>query len=295
MQNTVKSMTGYGRFERYFNSRRFLVEIRTVNHKYNEQSIKLPRIFNCFEDLIRKKLSLISRGKIEVFVTLESVSGDDFAVKINDGLLNAYYEKLRGIQSTFQLQDEPTLSLLTELPDVFVVEKTVNTEDIWPELSLAIDEALKACLQMRDIEGAALKESLLEKLANCKSLIESIQALSPLVAKQYMEKLTERLQKQMQEVQIELDESRLCGELLLFADKSCIDEELTRLQSHIKQFEAALEVGSPIGRKLDFLAQEFFREVNTISSKANHLEITKLTVDLKSEIEKIREQAANIE
>lgn len=294
----IKSMTGYGRGECIKYSRRFIVEIKSVNHRYNDLTIKLPRIMNIYEDKIRKILSeSISRGKTDVYINMDSFSSDDIKINVNEPLADAYVTQLKKIKQRFSLSDDVSLNLLTRFPDIISVEKNVESEtaatEMFETLTEALESAIKMFLNMRETEGNALKKDLLNKNNNLKALIEKIKLRSPLVAAEYAEKLTAKVREALNLVSF--DETRLLTEITVFTDKSCIDEELTRLSSHIVQMETILNEADSVGRKLDFLVQEINREINTIGSKSNDIEITKIVVDLKSEAEKIREQVQNIE
>ncbi len=286
-----RSMTGFGRSESFSGNRRLTVEIRSVNHKNNELYIKLPKTFNAYEEKLRKKFSVITRGKTEVFVSFESFNSEDYSVSVNYALVDAYVENFREIKARHSLNDEPTLSLIARMPDVFTAQKEENP-NLWDILSETADEALSSLLKMRETEGAILKNDILSKLDTIEKKAKELESLAPLVVERYKERLLERLKDRTNDILI--DENRILAEVMLFADKACIDEEIVRLYSHVQQFRETLDL-VPAGKKLDFLSQELFREANTISAKASSLDVTKLSLDLKCEIEKIREQVANIE
>ena len=291
----IKSMTGYGRGENSTEDRKFTVEIKSVNHRYNDISIKLPRSMVFLEDKIRKTISKnISRGKTDVYISFETLSTDDVCVKLNEALAEAYFEKLVILKDKFGIESTDTLSLVARFPDVITVEKVQTEEDvIWDSLYPALDEAISKFIEMRSIEGEALKNDILLKAENIENLVKEVKERAPIVVVEYKEKLTARLQELMG--QVDIDEQRIATEVAVFADRGCIDEEITRLESHIIQLRSILDEGGLVGRKLDFLVQEMNRESNTIASKSNDITITKASIELKSEIEKIREQIQNIE
>ncbi len=291
----IKSMTGYGRGENSTEDRKFTVEIKSVNHRYNDISIKLPRSMVFLEDKIRKTISKnISRGKTDVYISFETLSTDDVCVKLNDALAEAYFEKLVILKDKFKIESNDMLSLVARFPDVITVEKVQTEEDvIWDALSPALNEAISNFIDMRSIEGEALKNDILIKAENIEKLVKEVKERAPVVVVEYKEKLTARLQELMG--QVDIDEQRIATEVAVFADRGCIDEEVTRLESHIIQLRNILDEGGLVGRKLDFLVQEMNRESNTIASKSNDINITKASIELKSEIEKIREQIQNIE
>ncbi len=291
----IKSMTGYGRCENEADGRKFSVEIKSVNHRYNDISIRLPKSMNYLEDRTRKTLTKkIMRGKTDVYISFETFSEDDVNIKVNEPLAKAYCEKLNFLRETYNLTGNDTLDLVAKFPDVITVEKVEEDEDtLWNTLLPALEGALDNFIAMRETEGEALKADILVKADGIESLVEQIRERAPLVAEDYREKLTARLEELLAETPI--DEQRILTEVTIFADRACIDEEITRLTSHISQLRDIFEKDEPIGRKLDFLVQEMNREANTIASKSNDIKITQLTIELKSEIEKIREQIQNIE
>jgi len=288
-------MTGYGRGEYMANECHFVVEIKSVNHRYNDISIKLPRFMNGMEDAIRKRIMKeIARGKTDVYITFETFSVDNVIVKVNEPLAMAYIEKLHELEQKFDVSSQNTLDLVARFADVITVEKTEGQEDIlWKILLPALEQAISKFVEMREKEGTALVNDILNKREQIQKMLETIKQRCPFVVNEYKEKLQNRIKELLSTV--EIDEQRIAMETALFADRSCIDEEVTRLESHIVQLKDILQKGGQIGRKLDFLVQEMNREVNTIASKANDIEITGVTIEMKSEIEKIREQIQNIE
>lgn len=291
----IRSMTGYGRAENMANDRRFVVEIKSVNHRYNDISIKLPRSMNGLEDAIRKRImEEIARGKTDVYITFETFSTDDIIVKVNEALAEAYVEKINELKMQYLLSSEDTLGLVAKFADIITVERVQEEEEIlWETLLPALDGAIEKFVQMRQKEGNALAEDILKKRKHIQYLVGLIKERFPLVVEQYQQKMQSRLNELLETV--EIDQQRIVQEVAIFADRSCIDEEVIRLESHLVQLQEILSHGGQVGRKLDFLVQEMNREANTIASKANDMEITRNTIELKSEIEKIREQVQNIE
>lgn len=292
----MRSMTGYGRGENTTNNRKFTVEIKSVNHRYNDITIKLPRSINYIEDTIKKKaIEQISRGKTDIYIGFETTSKDDIKISLNTNLADSYIEQLNNMKNRYSLKDDISISLLSEIPDILTVEKEDINEDIIIEaLMPALEAALHEFIKFRKKEGQALKDDITLKLETIKNLLEAIKLRSPKIVAEYKNKLQARL-NDLLGGNLELDESRLITEITIFADRCSIDEEITRLFSHINQAKSILDNEEIAGRKLDFLIQEMNREANTICSKSNDIEITQLTLELKSEIEKMREQVQNIE
>lgn len=293
----MKSMTGYGRGECTMYERKFTVEIKAVNHRYNDITVKLPRAIMGFEDEIKKAISKkVFRGKLDVFVNFESFSQEDINISVNEPLAKSYKETLRKLKSDLHLDGDVTIEIVSKFPDVITVDKSISSENTENEirecLMKAVEDATDAFVAMREVEGETLKKNIIEKVAFVNDALQKIEERAPWVSKDYRARLEAKL-ADLDEIQV--DESRLLTEVLLFADKACIDEEITRLHSHISQMYSIVEENVPVGRKLDFLVQEMNRETNTIGSKSNDIEITNHVVDIKSEIEKIREQIQNIE
>jgi len=291
----MKSMTGYGRGECTMYERKFTVEIKAVNHRYNDITVKLPRAIMGFEDEIKKAISKkVFRGKLDVFVNFESFSQEDVNISVNEPLAKSYTETLRKLKSDLQLEGDVTIEMVSKFPDVITVDKNISNENTENEirecLMKAVEDATDAFVAMREVEGETLK--IIEKVAFVNDALQKIEERAPFVSKDYRARLEAKL-ADLDEIQV--DESRLLTEVMLFADKACIDEEITRLHSHISQMYSIVEESVPVGRKLDFLVQEMNRETNTIGSKSNDIQITNHVVDIKSEIEKIREQIQNIE
>lgn len=293
----MKSMTGYGRGECTMYERKFTVEIKAVNHRYNDITVKLPRAIMGFEDEVKKAISKkVFRGKLDVFVNFESFSQEDVNISVNEPLAKSYTETLRKLKSDLNLEGDVTIEMVSKFPDVITVDKNIANENTENEirkcLMKAVEDATDAFVAMREVEGETLKKNIIEKVAFVNDALKKIEERAPLVSKDYRV----RLEAKLAEIgELQVDESRLLTEVMLFADKACIDEEITRLYSHISQMYSIVEESVPVGRKLDFLVQEMNRETNTIGSKSNDIQITNYVVDIKSEIEKIREQIQNIE
>ena len=236
----------------------------------------------------------IARGKTDVYITFETFSTDDIIVKVNEALAEAYVEKINELKMQYLLSSEDTLGLVAKFADIITVERVQEEEEIlWETLLPALDGAIEKFVQMRQKEGNALAEDILKKRKHIQYLVGLIKERSSLVVEQYQQKMQSRLNELLETV--EIDQQRIVQEVAIFADRSCIDEEVIRLESHLVQLQEILSHGGQVGRKLDFLVQEMNREANTIASKANDMEITRNTIELKSEIEKIREQVQNIE
>ena len=291
----IKSMTGYGRYEIEEKERKVNVEISTVNHRYCDLSIRMPKALTHLEDEIRKCIKqFIARGKVEVSIYITSMSADDVEVVVNEPACTAYIEALRKIGTKLGLNDNIGMAEVMRLNDVITIQKKqADLEVIWPMIDQALRQALTQLVAMREKEGMILKKDLLEKADNMLRLVGELEHLSVEVVNTYKLKLEERISRLLEEIPV--DETRLAMEVAPFADRAAIDEELTRLKSHVGQLKMILEEESSIGRKLDFLMQEMNREANTIASKAGDYTITSYAVELKSEIEKIREQIQNIE
>ncbi len=291
----IKSMTGFGRGESRGEGKEFLVEIKTVNHRYSDIFIKMPRQISYLEDKVRAAISKeLSRGKIDVFISFEDYGEDSKVVLIDEPLSKAYIGAVELLKDKYALKDDISVSLIAKFPDVLKVEKAEQDENVlWQLLKSALDNAVASLVSMREIEGEGLKKDLLEKTVNIERILKEIAARAPEVVKEYRQKLEGRIKELLEQQTI--DENRLAMEVAIFADRCSIDEEVLRMSSHINQLREALELDMPVGRKLDFLVQEMNREINTIGSKANDLFITKNVVEVKSEVEKIREQIQNIE
>lgn len=292
----IKSMTGYGLGEAQDEQYKLKVEIKAVNHRYNDILVKMPRHISYLEESIKKVIKgKISRGKVEVYINLEYIKESAIAVKVDIPLAKSYKLALEELAEELNMEDNVRLNNILGISEVVRTERRELDQDaIWSVLNEALDIALENILNMRVLEGEELKNDILIKLENIESAAFKIEERSPNVVLEYKEKLTERIKNLLEDSSI-LDGDRLANEVVFFADRCSIDEELVRLASHIKQFRSILDEDESIGRKLDFLTQELNREVNTIGSKANDVVITNYVVDCKAEIEKIREQIQNIE
>ena len=292
----VKSMTGFGRDISSFEDRKYTVEIRTINHRYNDISIRLPRYLIGLEDSIRQLVAKnISRGKIDVFITVENLSQGSKNVKVDDALAGAYIDEMKKLIEMYGLSNDISATSVLRLPDVIVASDEIDEEQYLKELTACTTNAIESLNRARAKEGLNLKKDLEERLELIKEKIPEIDEKSKGLVDEYRKKLEARLEElHARDI---VDEARLGAELVLFADKSSIAEEITRLNSHIDSFIKYLNANdnNPCGKKLDFLLQEMNRETNTIGSKANCLDITNAVVFIKNEIENIREQVQNIE
>ncbi len=291
----IKSMTGFGRCEVAENNRKFTVEIKSVNHRYLDVNIKMPKKLNFFESAIRAELkNYISRGKVDLFISYEDYTENHANIRYNRELAAEYRKYLRQMQEEFGLEDDIRVSTLSRYPEVFTMEEqNVDEGELWKELRKAIQGAAESFVQTRVAEGERLREDLLQKLDGMLGLVDFIAERSPRIVQEYRQKLEERVKDLLGDAQV--DENRLLTEVTIFADKVCVDEELVRLRSHIETTKTTLQEGGSIGRKLDFIAQEMNREANTTLSKSNDLEVSNCAIELKTEIEKVREQIQNIE
>ena len=291
----LKSMTGYGRAQNILNGRDILVEIRSVNHRYYEYSSRIPRAYNYIDDKLKTLLkSEIARGKVEVAVTVNNIEGRDTEIAINKGTAEGYVYALRSIAEELGLADDLSLSKLIKLPDIFSVQKTPDDEEqVWNDIAEVAKEALSRFVEMRETEGEKLRADILDKAELLLSMVGRVEELSPETVENYRNRLYQKLSEVLEGK--EVDQQRIVTEAAIFAEKIAVDEETVRLRSHISQLKSMIEGEGPVGRKLDFIVQEMNREVNTIGSKAQDLNITKIVVDMKAEIEKIREQIQNIE
>ncbi len=287
-------MTGYGRAVTAVHGREFTVEIRSVN-RYLDVGVKLPRVFSFAEDSVKARVKQeISRGKVDVFISVNTVEGGDVQISLNRPLVEGYLSAMRALVSDYGVQDDISVTALSRFSDVFLVEKQPEDEQqLTEDILCAVDEALEKFSAMRAAEGAALEADLRSRAATILSLVEKVEARSPVTLAEYRARLTQKMQEVLQNTSI--DESRILQEAAIYADKIAVDEETVRLRSHLSQLDAMLAGGGAIGRKLDFLLQEFNREANTIGSKGNDIEQARTVVEIKAELEKIREQTQNIE
>ncbi len=294
-QNMIKSMTGFGRCENHQGSRKFTVEMKAVNHRYFDVNIKIPKKFGFFESAIRNVLkTYIQRGKVDLFITYEDFAEQNVALKYNESIAAEYLKYFRQMAEKFGLEDDIRVSTLGRCPEVFTMEEQdVDEKEIWETLETALRGACEQFVAAREKEGESLKTDILDKLARMDENVSLIEERYPQIVTEYRRKLTDKVQELLADVQ--MDEGRIASEVVLFSDKICTDEETVRLHSHITTMKEVLLQGGSVGRKLDFIAQEMNREANTILSKANDLATSNIAIDLKTEIEKVREQIQNIE
>ncbi len=290
----IKSMTGFGRGKYENEGRTYTVEIKSVNHKYSDINIRLPRFLNSVEDNIRKRINAeISRGKIDVFINFENFSSRGTSIKINKELAKEYLTQLKSLAEETNIDFNVSVIDVSKLPEILKLEDEEDEELISSELMIAVDEAIKNFVKMRETEGTKLIEDIEKRIYLIEEKVKEITSFSSTLVEDYIAKLQERVNELLKPGTV--DENRLMQEIVIFSDKSSIEEELTRLKSHISQFLNLIKQSSPIGKKIDFLIQEINREVNTIGSKANCLEITNRVIEIKTEVENIREQIQNIE
>jgi uncharacterized protein (TIGR00255 family) len=291
-------MTGFGREHIVAEGREIIVEIRSVNHRYYEFTSRTPRAYGYLDEKLKSFLkSGISRGKVEVSVSIYNQEGTDAEIELNKSVAKGYLDALRGAADELNLSDDLTLANIMKLPDIFtVVKKTEDEEVIWAQVKGVAQVALDRFVEMRETEGKKMYDDVSSRLDFIEKTVGEIEEHQPSVAKSYSDRLYDKITETLNSVGLDnIDKQRILTEVAIFADKVAIDEETVRLRSHISQFRDLIASDEPVGRKLDFLVQEVNREVNTIGSKANDLTITKKVVDLKAEIEKIREQIQNIE
>ena len=291
----IKSMTGYGRAQGSFSGGDITVEVKSVNNRYLDCGIKLPRGYAYLEEGIKSQVQKsISRGKVDVFITINSAGADNVKISVNTPVAEGYLAAMRQLVEQYGIQDDISASAISRFSDVFIVEKQEQDEnEVKSAISGVVDQALAAFDAMRTREGEALKTDLLQKAQGILTLVARVEERSPITVKAYRDRLTAKMQEVLEERQI--DEARIIQEAAIYADKVAVDEETVRLRSHVDQLESMLTEGGVIGRKLDFLMQEMNREANTIGSKGNDVEQAKNVVNIKSELEKIREQIQNIE
>lgn len=291
----IRSMTGYGRAQQTVDGMDITFEIKSVNHRYFEYSSRLPRAYGFLDDKIKNHINrTVSRGKVDVYLYIETVDAPGSTVTINHTLAKAYLEAYRELAQTYGIREDISVSLLSRNPDVLTVHKTAEDEEaIWNAVKTVMDEAVAKFITMREIEGARMREDVLSRRAMILAAVEKVEARSPETVKEHMAKVEQRMRELLDNAAV--DEQRLLTEAAVFADKIAVAEETVRLRSHMDQLEQMLSGDEAIGRKLDFLVQEINRETNTIGSKATDVTIARLVVDMKAEIEKIREQIQNIE
>ena len=291
----IKSMTGFGRCEVADEKRKFTVELKSVNHRYLDVNIKMPKKLNFFESTIRNLLKeYIERGKVDVYITYEDYTEDNYTLRYNSALAAEYLGYLNSMAEEFHLDNDIRVSTLSRYPDVLVMEEQdIDEKELWSGLEKALRGACEQFVESRVKEGEALRNDLLDKLDAMLSDVDFIEERSPQIMKEYRMRLEEKIQEILGDRQ--MDDSRIATEVTIYADKVCVDEETVRLRSHIMTTKDTLIAGGSIGRKLDFIAQEMNREANTILSKANNIEISDVGINLKTSIEKVSEQIQNIE
>jgi len=292
----IKSMTGFGRSENTDGVHNFTIEVKTLNHRYNDIIIKMPKHINYVEENVKKVIrEKINRGRVEVYISLEYEDDRNIDVRVNVPLARAYKKALDEMTNELFPDESVNIEHIIKMPDIVKAERLEDDEnEIWLCLEKALEEALDNVFEMRTREGYELSKDIRERTLKIKKMIESIEKRAPIVVLEYKEKLKERVEELLDN-EYKLDESKLANEVAFYADKSNITEEIVRLYSHINQLLECLDSIEPVGRKLDFLIQEMNREINTIGSKSSDIEIGKTVVEVKSELEKVREQIQNVE
>lgn len=295
MNKMIRSMTGYGRGTFEMDGRSYTMEIKSVNHRYCDLNIKMPKSLLPLEDRIRKTVqSRLNRGKIDVFLTQNLFDKKDVSAFLNKSLADSYFDCLTQLKERYSLRDEVSLSLISKFPDVITTkQEDEDVEELWGGIAKALSDSLDMMVQMRESEGLKLKEDIIGKCSGIKEMVQVIEEKSADIVSEYLNKLKLRLDDLLKDYKV--DENRLAMEVALLADKATVDEEIVRLKSHLIQVKETLELDEPVGRKLDFIIQEMNRETNTIASKASNLEVINIMLGIKNEIEKIREQVQNLE
>lgn len=291
----IYSMTGYGRASEQVGNKIITAEIRSVNNRYLDCTVRSPRASSFLEEPVKARLKAagVTRGKVDIYLNIDYVGGDN-ELCVNKAVVGAYLEAIRDVAETYNLPNDATAMNIARLPDVFTVKKVEEDRDqLTAEVCTVFDPALEAFLHMRQTEGTALRGDVLSKTANLESMMIAVRERMPEIVREYREKLIARMRELLGDTQI--DESRILTEAAVVADRIATDEETVRLESHFSQLRSLLDASEPVGRKLDFLVQEINREINTIGSKASDLQVAKVILDMKSELEKIREQVQNIE
>lgn len=291
----LNSMTGFGRYEVMEKGRKVSIEMKSVNHRYLELNLKMPKKFNFLEGIIRSQIKkYLERGKVDIFITYEDIEQSSVNIKYNKHIADEYYAIYKNISEDFEVDFKIDSNIIARSPDVITMEEEPeNEEELQSIIIKAIDGACKKMVETRNAEGEHLKEDLLAKLDVILKNVEFIKERSPKIIAEYREKITTRVQELLENTPV--DESRIAQEVTIFADKICVDEELVRLEGHVKAMTDALNKGGAVGRRLDFIAQEMNREANTTLSKTTDLEISNCAIQLKTDIEKVREQIQNIE
>jgi len=293
----IYSMTGFGRGEYSSDAFDVTVELKSVNNRYCDITVKMPKKLNVFEDRIKNKIkSKLSRGRIDVFINLDEKAHDNYDVKANFDVLDKHVTVYKEIVERYGLSDSVDLGMLIRLQDGIEVSYLERGEDeYWLSIEPAIDAALEKIVNMRRVEGEQLKSDVLSKVSNIRVVLGEIEKMAPMILESYQKRVKERIEELLQNMKADVDETRLANELAIYADKTNINEEIVRIYSHLEQIDGILDGKGPVGRKLDFLIQELNREINTIGSKSPDFEISNYVIELKSEIEQIREQIQNLE
>ena len=290
----IKSMTGYGKANLEKNSRKYIIEIKSVNHRYMDVSIKMPRALSYLEEIIKNEISKnIKRGKVDVFITFENNSIEGREIKINTELAKGYIKELRKLAKEENILSDIQVNDIARYPDVLTIQDSQDDEEIKHEILEVVGKATENLVSMRKTEGEKIAKDLKERLELIQNKVNKVSKLSTGLIEEYVVKLEERVKQILKDQ--EIDKTRLAQEVVIYADRCSIEEEITRLNSHIAQFNKLLNSDEAVGKKLDFIIQEMNRETNTIGSKANSLEITNSVIDMKTEIENLREQVQNIE
>ncbi len=292
----IKSMTGFGRGESSDGIHSFTVEIKTLNHRYNDIVIKMPKHIGYLEERVKKIIKkYIIRGRVEVYINLEYINETNVDINVDIPLAKSYKSALERVAEELNIEEKVTLDNIVSIPEIIKIQRKEEDEEVvWNCLKPAVEDAVDYIMNMRIKEGEELKKDVLLKINNFKEIIKSIEKKAPFIVNEYKEGLRKRVSELLGD-EFNLDEEKLMNEVVFFADKSNINEEIVRLYSHINQFESSLELNESVGRKLDFLIQEMNREINTIGSKVNDIEVNSCVVEAKSELEKIREQVQNFE
>lgn len=291
----LKSMTGYGRNEAIQGGKKIMCEIKSVNHRYSDYSVKVPKYYGFLEDKVREFASKhISRGKVDIYVGIESYAEADKEIVVNTELAKSYIDALYKLRDEFNLRDDISVNSVARYPDIFVQErKEEDEEEIWENVKTVLEPAIASFTAMREREGERIQKDLEQRVEYMKTLADKIDRRSPQTVSEYKERLYSKIKAVLEDR--EIDDARILTEVAIFADKVAVNEEMVRLSSHFDEFYGICASGEPAGRKLDFLIQEINREINTTGSKASDIEIAKIVVDLKAETEKLREQIQNIE
>lgn len=291
----IRSMTGYGRVQQIIDGYNILVEIKSVNHRYYEFSARVPRVYGYIEEKLKVYLqNFISRGKVDIFVTIDNIEGSDEVIRLNNQVAKSYLDALKQLQEQYNLRNDISVSTVSRYSDIFTVLKSPESEErVWGAVKVVADKCIDEFVEMRTNEGERLKKDIVSRINLIAEVVTIIEERSPKTVEAYREKLLLKMKEVLNDSKY--DETRIIMEAAIYADKVSVNEETVRLKSHLSQFELMLKADEPIGRKLDFLMQEMNREANTIGSKGNDVEIARNVIDVKAELEKIREQIQNIE